>query len=183
MNHWDSYMDDPFFYEQSNDAEERTEDDRERVEHNVPPVMSMPVPSYPFLPVQGYPAANWHDPAAGGMAPFVDDDVDSSDVAPPMMTFDMEARETMRENVDFAGAAPMQTPPAAEMQGIASQAGSPVLPSMLPMAWMVPSVPLPACSPMMPFGAMPPVYYTPIPYYGGTVPYVPLLPGSYISYR
>jgi hypothetical protein len=182
VNHWDSYMDDPFFYEQSHDVEERTEDDAERMENNVPPAMPMPAPSYPVLPVQEYPMENWHHPMAGGMTSFVDnDEFDNPDVAPPMMTFDMGEREPMGENVEFTGAAPMmQMPSAAEMQGGVSGAGSPVLPPTLPMAWMVPSVPLPACSPMMPFGApMPTVYYTPMPYYGGMAPYVPLLPGSY----
>jgi len=188
VNHWDSYMDDPFFYEQSYDVEERTEGGMERGENNIPPAMSMPDPSYPFLPAQGYyPAADWHHPVADGVTPFVDhDDVDSRDVAPPTMTFDTEERVPMEgnENINFPAAAPIQAPPTAEMPGVVSGAGGPAVPPMLPMTWMVPSVPFPACSPIMPFGApMAPVYYAPVSYYGGASPYVPLFPGSCVSYR
>jgi hypothetical protein len=64
MSHWNSYKDDPFFYEQDHNEEKRIDDNMEWAENNVPLNVQMPnvqmpnvqMPNVPMPPVQ-MPAA------------------------------------------------------------------------------------------------------------------------------
>jgi hypothetical protein len=219
MSHWNSYNDDPFFYEQ-NHNEERVDNSMQWEENNAPlnvpmpaqmpatqmpnvpmpaaqmpaaqmpnvpmpavpmPTAPMPTAFYPFPPMYCCPPVTccYPYPMVGGMTPFVDDDFDSPDMVPQAMPLGMEnaphttmddTESPMSENLDPAAAQPMQT-------------GGAFAPSpMFPIAGMAPIVPFPTCSPIMPLGTMPTVYYTPASYYGGAAPYGPFFPVPHVLY-
>jgi hypothetical protein len=210
MNHWDSYKDDPFFYEQAHDAEEKIDNDmgwfyeqdrnaEERIDDNMGwaennaqpnvPMPNVPMPAAPMPPVQmpiAYyppppmfccPPVSWCDPMVGGMTSFADADFDGPDMTPPPMPLGMPAAP----HTAMGGAGLPTSENADPVTAPMMPTGGTFAPSpMFPAAGMVPTVPFPISSPMMPFGVMPTVHYTPISYYGGMAPpYGPFFPVPY----
>jgi hypothetical protein len=203
MSHWNSYKDDPFFYEQGHNEEERVENNMQWPENNAPqnvqmpaaqmpnvpmppvqmpavemPVAPMPIAVYPFPSMCVCPPVTWccPYPMVGGMTPFADDVFDDPDMAPQTMPLGMEnAPNPTMEDTDPMSEDPDSVAPMTMLtQG--TFAPSP----MFPVAGMAPTVPFPMCGPIMPG---PTAYYTPAPYYGGAAPYSPFFPAPYVPYR
>jgi hypothetical protein len=203
MSHWNSYKDDPFFYEQGHNEEERVENNMQWPENNAPqnvqmpaaqmpnvpmppvqmpavqmPVAPMPIAVYPFPSMCVCPPVTWccPYPMVGGMTPFADDGFDDPDMAPQTMPLGMEnAPNPTMEDTD-----PMsEDPDSVEPMTMLTQ-GTFAPSPMFPAAGMAPTVPFPMCGPIMPG---PTAYYTPAPYYGGAAPYSPFFPAPYVPYR
>jgi hypothetical protein len=64
MSHWNSYNDDPFFYEQNHNEKERIDDNIEWEENNVPPSVQMPATQMPNVPMPAAPMPAAPMPAA-----------------------------------------------------------------------------------------------------------------------
>lgn len=205
MSHWNSYKDDPFFYEQdhNHNEEERVENNMQWPENNAPqnaqmpaapmenvpmppvqmpaaqmPVAPMPIAVYPFPSMCGCPPVTWccPYPMAEAMPSFADDGFDGPDMAPQTMPLGMENAP----NPTMGDTDPMSEDPDSVAPMTMLTQGTFAPPPMFPVAGMAPTVPFPMCGPIMPG---PTAYYTPAPYYGGAAPYSPFFSAPYVPYR
>lgn len=172
MSHWNSYKDDPFFYEQdhNHNEEERVENNMQWPENNAPqnvqmpaapmenvpmppvqmPVAAMPIAVYPFPSMCGCPPVTWCCPypmaEAMPMPSFADDGFDGPDMAPQTMPLGMENAP----NPTMGDTDPMSEDPDSVAPMTMLTQGTFAPSPMFPVAGMAPTVPFPMCGPIMP---------------------------------